>query len=124
MDAALRTRDPTRQLNIVGWNEEDLPNLLSPNSLVSAASGKLRPSTPAFQMPDKYFRGVAAGQTFERQLNAHHSERTVLLMEEKWLHNTQCPGVHAIYKLVSTVDNIAKYNQYLSVSLVIADSLR
>ena len=64
--AALRTRDPTRQLNLVGWNEEDLSNLLSPNSLVSAASGWLRPSTPVFQMPDKYFRGMAARQTFEK----------------------------------------------------------
>ena len=49
-DTALRTRHPTRQLNIVGLNEEDLSNLLSPNSLVSATSGRLRPSTPAFQM--------------------------------------------------------------------------
>ena len=92
METALRTRNTTRQLNLVGWDEEDLSNLLSPNSLVSAASGRLRPSTPAFQMPDKYFRGVAAGQAFEKRLNAHHSvtaseihaqhpsERTVLLM--------------------------------------------
>ena len=73
-DTALRTRDPTRWLNIVGWNEEDLSNSPSPNSLVSAASGRLRPSTPAFQMSDrKYFRGVVAGQTFEKRLNAHHS---------------------------------------------------
>jgi len=85
-ETALRTRNPARQLNLVGWDEEDLSNLPSPNS-------QLRPSTPAFQMPDKYFRGVAAGQTFEKQSNAHHSvtvskihaqhpsERMVLLMQ-------------------------------------------
>ena len=69
----LRTRDPTRWLNIVGWNEEDLSNSPSPNSLVSAASGRLCPSTPAFQMSDKYFRSMPARQTFEKPLNAHHS---------------------------------------------------
>jgi len=93
-ETALRTRNPARQLNLVGWDEEDLSNLLSPNSLVSAASGRLRPSTPAFQVPDKYFRGVAAGQMFEKRLNAHRSvtaseihaqhpsERSVLLMTD------------------------------------------
>ena len=50
-DTALRTRDPTHQLNLVGRNEEDLSNLLSPNSPVSAASGRLsqHPSIPDAQ---------------------------------------------------------------------------
>jgi len=45
-------------------------------------------------------------------------------LRKSWLHNTQCPEVRAIYKVVSTAGNIAKYKQYLSVvSLVIADPL-
>jgi len=45
-------------------------------------------------------------------------------LRKKWLHNTQCPQVRAIYKVVSTADNIAKYEQYLSVSLIIVDPFR
>ena len=41
------------------------------------------------------------------------------------MHNTQCPEVRAIYKVVSTMDNIAKYKQYLCVvSLVIVYPFR
>ena len=41
----------------------------------------------------------------------------------KWMHGTQCPEVRAIYKIVSTTANLAGYEQYLSVSLVIDSSL-
>jgi len=54
----------------VGWDEEDISNLLSPNSLVSATSKRLHPSgkkikysAPAFQMPRKYFCNMTACQT-------------------------------------------------------------
>jgi len=43
---------------------------------------------------------------------------------QKWMHNTQCPEVRAIYKIVSTTANLMKYEQYLSVWLTIANSLR
>jgi len=41
-----------------------------------------------------------------------------------WLHNTQCPEVRAVYKIVSTTENLVKYERYLSVSLIIVDSFR
>jgi len=39
-----------------------------------------------------------------------------------WLHNDQCPEVRAVYKIVSTTENLAKYERYLSVSLTIDNS--
>jgi hypothetical protein len=41
---------------------------------------------------------------------------------QKWLHNEGCPEVRAIYKIVNTNFGIAKYKQYLSVSLNIAST--
>ena len=45
-------------------------------------------------------------------------------LQRGWLHNTQCPEVRAVYKIVSTTENLAKYERYLSVSLIIVDSFR
>lgn len=41
------------------------------------------------------------------------------------MHNQQCPKVHEIYKIVSTTENLEKYQQYLSVSfdIIIVKSL-
>lgn len=39
------------------------------------------------------------------------------------MHNDECPEIRAIYKIVSTEANVAKYQQYLSVSLTVPDSL-
>jgi len=33
--------------------------------------------------------------------------------QQKWMHNTQCPKIRAIYKIVVTRANVAKYEQYL-----------
>ena len=41
---------------------------------------------------------------------------------QKWLHNGRCPEVHAIYKIVSTKANVARYERYLSVSLIITST--
>ena len=30
----------------------------------------------------------------------------------KWLHDTECPEVRAIYKIVNTTKNFVKYEQY------------
>lgn len=38
---------------------------------------------------------------------------------KKWLHNLKCPEVREIYKIVSPKENIERYQQYLSVSLLI-----
>ena len=38
------------------------------------------------------------------------------------MHNDRCPKVRAIYKLVNTRANLAKYERYLSVSAKIANS--
>jgi hypothetical protein len=32
--------------------------------------------------------------------------------QRKWLHNTQCPEVRAIYKIVNTTKNLKKYEKY------------
>jgi hypothetical protein len=42
--------------------------------------------------------------------------------QDAWLHNTRCPKVRTIYKLVNTRANLAKYERYLSVSSEIANS--
>ena len=39
------------------------------------------------------------------------------------MHSTRCPEVRAIYKIVSTAASLAKYEQYLSVSSTIDNSL-
>ena len=44
--------------------------------------------------------------------------------QQKWMHTTKCPEVRAVYKIVSTEANLAKYEQYLFVSLIIVDSSR
>ena len=44
--------------------------------------------------------------------------------QQKWMHTTKCPEVRAVYKIVSTEANLAKYEQYLFVSLIIIDSSR
>jgi hypothetical protein len=41
---------------------------------------------------------------------------------QKWLHDDGCPEVRAIYKIVNTNFGIAKYRQYLFVSLTIANT--
>jgi len=33
--------------------------------------------------------------------------------QKKWMHNNKCPEVRAIYKIVNTTANLAKYEQYL-----------
>jgi len=35
------------------------------------------------------------------------------LFRRKWLHDTPCPKVRAVYKIVSTTKNMAKHEQYL-----------
>jgi len=37
---------------------------------------------------------------------------------QKWMHNTQCPEVRAVYKIVNTEEHLAIYEEYLSVSLI------
>jgi len=44
------------------------------------------------------------------------------LFQKKWTHNTQCPEIRAIYKIVSTTTSLKKYERYLSVSFTIVDS--
>ena len=39
------------------------------------------------------------------------------------MHDAKSPKVRAIYKIVSTTTNLAKYEQYLSVFLIIDNSL-
>ena len=41
---------------------------------------------------------------------------------KSWRHETECPKVRAIYKIVSTMENLAKYERYLSVLLIGAQS--
>ena len=37
---------------------------------------------------------------------------------QKWTHNTRCPQVRAVYKIVSPTANLVKYEQYLLVAFV------
>ena len=41
---------------------------------------------------------------------------------KSWRHETECPKVRAIYKIVSTMENLAKYERYLSVFLISTQS--
>lgn len=40
------------------------------------------------------------------------------------MHSTPCPEVRAVYKIVGTTASLVKYEQYLSVSLIIINSER